>query len=119
MSRGRTSGGWLLRYGGCKRDESKEAWCPRTRQQCCASGMNVPAYLGNLVKYTSSECSMVAKLAASDLPVDPAHTTILDALWLKLYLALLRHQEVTGIDVCETDQRLECSKRCLTELSFL
>ena len=26
---------------------------------------------------------------------------------------------MTGIDVCETDQRLECAKRCLTALSFL
>ena len=66
-----------------------------------------------------SERRMVAKLAASDLPADPARTTILDALWPKLYPALLRHREVTGIDVCETDQRLECAKRCLTALSFL
>ena len=66
-----------------------------------------------------SERRMVAKLAASDLPADPARTTILDALWPKLYPALLRHREVAGIDVCETDQRLERAKRCLAALGFL
>ena len=58
-------------------------------------------------------------MAASDLPTDPARTTILDTLWPKLYLALLWHREVTGIDMCETDQRLEHAKLCLAALSFL
>ena len=62
---------------------------------------------------------MVAKLAASDLPADPACTTILDTLWLKLYPALLRQREVAGIDVCETDQLLERAKLCLAALGFL
>ena len=46
-----------------------------------------------------SERHMVAKVAASDQPRDPARTSILDALWLKLYPALLWHREVTGTNV--------------------
>ena len=60
-------------------------------QTVLAAAQGEAWYLVDLFLCRLSKHRMVAKVAASDLPTDPASTTILDALWLKLYLALLWH----------------------------